>query len=313
MPQTFTIVSAVPTVPSSCGNLNSPASGAVDVAVDLPNMEWDAVAGATGYRVSVSGSSSTANNIADQNITATTFPFANNFDNGETVTVTIIPFNAQGDAVGCMPQTFTIVSSVPTVPSSCAALTNPLNEANNVAVTSTINWSTVADADGYRLRVGTSPGGNDILADEDVGLLTSYMLLDELPENTTIYILITPYNAQGDAAGCTEQRFTTEALVDEEQESLYGFSPDGDGINEYWEIVGIENYPDNTVTIFNRWGDAVFEIEGYDNNVNVFRGTANRLTKLGAGRLPEGTYFFDIQISGEHNLKKLRGFLVLKR
>ncbi len=202
---------------------------------------------------------------------------------------------------------------MPTVPSSCAALTNPLNEANNVAVTSTINWSTVADADGYRLRVGTSPGGNDILADEDVGLLTSYMLLDELPENTTIYILITPYNAQGDAAGCTEQRFTTEALVDEEQESLYGFSPDGDGINEYWEIVGIENYPDNTVTIFNRWGDAVFEIEGYDNNVNVFRGTANRLTKLGAGRLPEGTYFFDIQISGEHNLKKLRGFLVLKR
>ena len=45
----------------------------------------------------------------------------------------------------------------------------------------------------------------------------------------------------------------------------------------------------------------------------MFRGEANKLTKIGAGTLPSGTYFFDIQITGTHNLKKLKGFLVLKR
>ncbi len=313
-PQTFTIESSVPTVPSSCADLVTPANGATGVAVNLASITWDAVADATAYRVSVSGSTSTANNITDQNITGTTHPFANSFDNDETVMVTIIPFNAQGDAVGCAtPQTFTIESSVPTVPSSCADLVTPANGATNVEVNTNLSWDAVVDADGYRLRVGTSPGGSDILADEDVGILTSYMLMDELPENSTIYVLITPYNAQGDAVNCTEQSFTTTEVIIPEDESLYGFSPDGDGINEYWEIVGIENHPENTVTIFNRWGDAVFQIQNYDNNVNVFRGEANRLTKLGAGSLPSGTYFFDIQINGEHNLTKLRGYLVLKR
>ncbi len=313
-PQIFTIESSVPTVPSSCADLVTPANGATGVAVNLASITWDAVADATAYRVTISGSTSTANNITDQNITGTTHPFANSFDNDETVMVTIIPFNAQGDAVGCAtPQTFTIESSVPTVPSSCADLVTPANGATNVEVNTNLSWDAVVDADGYRLRVGTSPGGSDILADEDVGILTSYMLMDELPENSTIYVLITPYNAQGDAVNCTEQSFTTTEVIIPEDESLYGFSPDGDGINEYWEIVGIENHPENTVTIFNRWGDAVFQIQNYDNNVNVFRGEANRLTKLGAGSLPSGTYFFDIQINGEHNLTKLRGYLVLKR
>ncbi|WP_155959412.1 gliding motility-associated C-terminal domain-containing protein, partial [Flavobacterium succinicans] len=27
----------------------------------------------------------------------------------------------------------------------------------------------------------------------------------------------------------------------------------------------MENYPENTVEIYNRWGVLVFEVEGYDN------------------------------------------------
>ena len=67
------------------------------------------------------------------------------------------------------------------------------------------------------------------------------------------------------------------------------------------------------VNIYNRWGDLVFTIANYDNQSNVFRGEANKLLKSGAGTLPNGTYFFDIQITGTHNLKKLKGFVVLKR
>ena len=122
---------------------------------------------------------------------------------------------------------------------------------------------------------------------------------------------ISPYNAEGDATGCTIESFTTEK--EPEIESLNGISPDGDGINEFWVIEGIENYPNNTVVIYNRWGDLVFKIENYNNTSNVFNGDANRLTGLGANTLPEGTYFFNIIINEPNNLKQTKGYLVLKR
>jgi gliding motility-associated-like protein len=130
-----------------------------------------------------------------------------------------------------------------------------------------------------------------------------------------VFVSIIPYNSVGNATSCSEESFTTETplVTLDEDNTKYGFSPDGDGINEFWEIDTIENYPDNTVTIYNRWGDMVFTIKGYNNTTRVFRGDANKKTKLGANKLPSGTYFFDIQINGNHNLKKTKGFVVLKR
>lgn len=40
-------------------------------------------------------------------------------------------------------------------------------------------------------------------------------------------------------------------------------------------IENIENYPGNEFTVFNRWGDKVFEMENHDNDRNVFTGVAN--------------------------------------
>jgi len=41
------------------------------------------------------------------------------------------------------------------------------------------------------------------------------------------------------------------------------FSPNGDGINDVWNILLLDSYPDNTVEIFNRAGQKVFESKGY--------------------------------------------------
>ena len=78
-------------------------------------------------------------------------------------------------------------------------------------------------------------------------------------------------------------------------------------------IDGIENHPDNIVTIYNRWGDMVFQIQGYNNTSNVFNGTANQKTKTGANVLPQGTYFFNFTINEPHNFNSLKGFVVIKR
>ncbi|HEY0742175.1 MAG TPA: gliding motility-associated C-terminal domain-containing protein [Chryseosolibacter sp.] len=83
-----------------------------------------------------------------------------------------------------------------------------------------------------------------------------------------------------------------------------GVSPDGDGLNDYWHIENIDKLPDaqpNKVTIFNRWGDALWTAKNYDNVTNVFTGSD----------LPAGTYFYKIEFP--EGRKTITGFLSLKR
>ncbi|MEE9361986.1 MAG: gliding motility-associated C-terminal domain-containing protein [Cellulophaga sp.] len=80
----------------------------------------------------------------------------------------------------------------------------------------------------------------------------------------------------------------------------------------YFEIVNIENFPDNTVDIFNRNGLKVFNISGYDNNTNVFKGISNSKKTLNKERgLPTGVYFYIIQYSNEKTSKTKSGYLYI--
>jgi gliding motility-associated-like protein len=84
-------------------------------------------------------------------------------------------------------------------------------------------------------------------------------------------------------------------------------SPNNDGLNDYLRILNIENYPKNKFTVFNRWGDKVFEIDDYDNIENIFKGRSNI---NGEKDLVNGTYFYVLQT--EKDAQKVNGFLVLK-
>jgi gliding motility-associated-like protein len=75
-----------------------------------------------------------------------------------------------------------------------------------------------------------------------------------------------------------------------------GFSPNGDGINDIFEIKGITNYPDNSVSIFNRWGNMVYKAAAYDNTSVSWDGTNKGDLSTGTGPLPEGTYFYVIDL-----------------
>ncbi len=87
------------------------------------------------------------------------------------------------------------------------------------------------------------------------------------------------------------------------------FSPNGDDMNDRFEIVGIEKY-ENKVTIFNRWGNLIFQTTNYRNISNDWDGTPSTSITLGSGKLPEGTYFYVIEI--EDIKKPLRGTVYLK-
>ncbi|ABQ05017.1 T9SS C-terminal target domain-containing protein [Flavobacterium johnsoniae] len=129
------------------------------------------------------------------------------------------------------------------------------------------------------------------------------------PQETTTYTVVFT-NKEGCQA---EDSVTITVIPLEKDETKYGFSPNGDGINDFWEIDKITDYPENEVLIYSRWGDLVYQTKGYDNSTNVFSGIANKSRNLGASQLPEGTYFFEIRVNQPHHFKKLKGYLVLKR
>ncbi|MBL0343014.1 MAG: gliding motility-associated C-terminal domain-containing protein [Bacteroidetes bacterium] len=71
-----------------------------------------------------------------------------------------------------------------------------------------------------------------------------------------------------------------------------GFTPNEDGKNDVFFIKGIDDYPENTLVIYNRWGNKVFEKSGYKNDWKGLNDSGEQL--------PDGTYFviFKVQSIG---------------
>jgi gliding motility-associated-like protein len=88
-----------------------------------------------------------------------------------------------------------------------------------------------------------------------------------------------------------------------------GVSPNGDGLNEYWRIDGIEEFPGNRIQIFDRFDNLVYETRGYSNESNNWKGTSNH--GLVKETLPEGTYYYSINLGDGSKL--LSGYVVIKR
>ena len=80
-----------------------------------------------------------------------------------------------------------------------------------------------------------------------------------------------------------------------------GLSPNGDGINEEFVILGLNQYPKHQLTIFNREGNLLAEFRDYAND---WRGTVD------GAPLPEGTYFYVIELG---NGESRSGYIQLSR
>jgi gliding motility-associated-like protein/uncharacterized repeat protein (TIGR01451 family) len=80
------------------------------------------------------------------------------------------------------------------------------------------------------------------------------------------------------------------------------FTPNGDGINDYFNIVGLNQYAENDLTIFNRWGSEIYRKQNYENNWS------------GEG-LGEGTYFYLLKVKrkGSQQSEVFKGWVLLKR
>jgi gliding motility-associated-like protein len=104
-----------------------------------------------------------------------------------------------------------------------------------------------------------------------------------------------------DQIGCT---LTGEINVDPNEDCLFisdGITPNGDGINDKWIIGGLEFFPQSIVTVYNRWGQAVFEASP---GTTRWDGTFNGAT------LPAGDYYYVIRV--QPGVEPVTGTVTLK-
>jgi gliding motility-associated-like protein len=80
------------------------------------------------------------------------------------------------------------------------------------------------------------------------------------------------------------------------------FTPNGDGINDTWEIDALQAFPNCTVAIYTRWGQQVFKSTGY---AKPFDGNYN------GKELPVGTYYYVISLT--NNSPPVAGFVTIIR
>jgi hypothetical protein len=96
-------------------------------------------------------------------------------------------------------------------------------------------------------------------------------------------------------------------------------SPNNDGLgNEFFKVENIVSFPDNMVLIFNRWGNEVYRMPGYNETDRVFSGFANTgLLSNTNAPLSDGVYYYLITTNRTINGQKVsslnKGYLILKR
>lgn len=139
-------------------------------------------------------------------------------------------------------------------------------------------------------------GNNNIVGTLSSGFLSSNEMI---PKN---YEMIT--------LGILEEAAIAPTKPEIENQYNYYLSANGDGINDYLHIEGLEHYPDNEVKIYNRYGRLVFQKENYTNDFDGSMGINVPALNRSAG-LPSGVYFYLATVN--NGPFTMQGFLYLNQ
>ena len=117
------------TVAPDCTILNAPENGDTNVSMNLSGISWNPANGADAYRISISSTSGNNNLSLTDLGNVLTHPFSTPFQNGDIVTVSIIPYNTVGDATGpCASESFTATGAASSRPFITTWETTTANE-----------------------------------------------------------------------------------------------------------------------------------------------------------------------------------------
>ncbi|HEX5743447.1 MAG TPA: gliding motility-associated C-terminal domain-containing protein, partial [Flavobacteriaceae bacterium] len=186
--------------------------------------------------------------------------------NNVTLTVT----DACGNTSTCVAVVTVVDKVAPTV--FCRNITVNLDQ-NNIAVI------TAADIDN---------GSFDACGIASYSIDVTTFGFDDLGDNP---VVLTVTDVNGNVSTCTANVTVGSVLGVAACLTIFNeFSPNDDGVNDYFSIKCVELYPNNKLEVYNRWGNKVYEKQGYNND---WDGTANSGNVVRRNeKLPVGTYYY---------------------
>ncbi len=190
-----------------CPKISFPSNESIQIPVDA-TITWPSVPGVIGYLISL-GTTPGGVDILNQRSAGLTNSFTpeTGLPDDTTIYVTISMFLENQQLKVCPGEFFTTVDV--TLPPFCTALNGAVASGNAVRVNEKITWDYAPTATGYRLSLGTTAGNYDLADNVDVGNVLEYRMPGNLPLDQEIFIRVTPYNENGDATPCGEDRFST--------------------------------------------------------------------------------------------------------
>lgn len=169
---------------------------------------------------------------------------------------------------------------------------------------------TVGSIDGWNMLVGTA---NPINTDGDFDTLHPGLLLPDYrdldSDNDGLSDSI-EYNFEYTGSDCDNDETPDWQDADLCEPGFYeGFSPNGDGFNDLFEIEGEENFArDNEFTVYNRWGTIIYHEENWSGS---WDGIGNKGPYASGRPAPDGIYFYTFEFNQTSQI--IKGFFYLLR
>ena len=166
--------------------------------------------------------------------------------------------------------------------------------------------STPSDSNGDCIPDAYDRDSDGILNDEDLDD-DNDCFSDQLEEDLGTNPLdpnSTPVDIDGDCiADVYDPDTNNDGFVDNQIFVDEFFSPNGDGINDHWNIINIERFPSNQLWIYTRSGKLILSQSPYRNNwLGTYQGES----------LPEGNYYYQLDIEGDNSIDS-QGWIYLSR
>jgi gliding motility-associated-like protein len=214
----------------------------------------------------IDGGSSDGCSTVSLSASKLTFTCADVGVNNVTLTVT----DACGNTSTCVAAITVVDKVAPTV--FCRNITVNLNQ-NNIATI------TAADIDN---------GSFDACGIASYSINVTTFGFEDLGDNA---VVLTVTDVNGNVSTCTANVTVGSVLGVAACLTIFNeFSPNDDGVNDYFSIKCVELYPNNKLEVYNRWGNKVYEKHSYNNDWDGTANTGNVVRRN--EKLPVGTYYY---------------------
>ena len=112
-----------------------------------------------------------------------------------------------------------LMGLVPNPLPDCPIINYPSDNASSVPVSPNITWAAVQGATGYKVSIGTTPGGTDVVNQQSVAT-TNFTPSSPLLTSTVYYLKVTAVASAGESSGCVNQKFTTVPAIPSNDECI---------------------------------------------------------------------------------------------